>query len=195
MLVGESCMKWLYFAFGRVMNTGTQFENCHGDQICGAYESKHVCIRSTPEKGRFLEVDETLYGVVTWTVVLSQSNWHHVGHSWHNARWSGDIGRAICCHSECELYIHPLQSLFPRVQNTDPVSLKPKSIWSNLGCTSQFSCLQQHLCAWIATWLPQVLLVCEWRLLLLRVQTDGLEQVPLDGVPCCQPVEEGYEHV
>jgi len=51
------------------MNTGTQLENLHGDQICGAYESKHVCIRSTPEKGRFLEVDETFYAVATGTVV------------------------------------------------------------------------------------------------------------------------------
>ena len=64
----------IYFVVGRVINTGAQFENRHGDQICGAYESKHVCIRSTPEKGRFLEVDEAFYAVVTGTIVLLQSN-------------------------------------------------------------------------------------------------------------------------
>lgn len=64
----------IYFVVGRVINTGAQFENCHGNQICGAYESKHVCIRSTPEKGRFLEVDEAFYAVVTGTIVLLQSN-------------------------------------------------------------------------------------------------------------------------
>ena len=55
------------------MNTGTQFENLHGGQICSAYESEHVCIRSSPEKGRYFEVDEAvhvLYTVMAETVML-----------------------------------------------------------------------------------------------------------------------------
>ena len=62
-------MTWLYFTFGRVMNTGTQFEDLHGGQICSAYESEHVCIRSSPEKGRFLEVDEAVHVLLSCDVM------------------------------------------------------------------------------------------------------------------------------
>ena len=141
-----------------------------------------MCIKSTPEKGRYLQV--YLYTQLPRRLFIPQNSSHHLyimtGYPADKAWWDTHDWRAICSCFKPRVQTHSLQPLLHWISSTTSVSPPPPSQEAAIWTVNRIS----------FPWF-QLLGVYQWGVLQLRLWTESMEEVPLVGMHGCTHVEQG----